>query len=162
MKKKCEQCGKEFWEKISPQKFCSLECRKESYRKTLYGNWKKELRICKICEKNFYPKSFSQKICSKKCKKLSTSFNWKINNMEKLKDSWFKLRFEIFKRDNFTCQYCGRNVKEDKIKIHCDHIIPKKKGGKDIPENLITACEECNLGKEDILITKRLLEKIAD
>ena len=55
-------------------------------------------------------------------------------------------------RDNFICQYCGRNVKEDKIKLQADHKIPRSKGGKDVFSNFITACEECNLGKGDILL----------
>lgn len=73
---------------------------------------------------------------------------------------WYKIRFEIFKRDNFTCQYCGRNVKKDKIKIHCDHIIPRSKGGKNNKKNLITSCEECNLGKSDVLLEDKILNKI--
>jgi 5-methylcytosine-specific restriction endonuclease McrA len=75
-----------------------------------------------------------------------------------LNNKWFKLRFEAFKRDNFTCQYCGRNVREDKIKLHCDHIIPRNKGGLNIPNNLITSCKECNLGKGDVLLEEHYLK----
>ena len=56
-----------------------------------------------------------------------------------------KQRFEIFKRDGFICQYCGR--KPPQIILEIDHIMPRKKKGKDIPENLITACFDCNRGK---------------
>ncbi len=56
-----------------------------------------------------------------------------------------KVRFEVFKRDNFTCQYCGR--KAPNVILHLDHIFPKSKGGKNEKENYITSCEECNLGK---------------
>ncbi len=46
----------------------------------------------------------------------------------------------IFRRDNFTCQYCGaRNVP-----LTIDHIIPKVHGGQDTWTNLITACITCN------------------
>ena len=38
-----------------------------------------------------------------------------------------KLRFEVFKRDNFTCQYCGR--KSPDVILHVDHIDPVKNGG---------------------------------
>ena len=65
-----------------------------------------------------------------------------------------KLRFEILERDNFTCQYCGRNPKEDGIKLEVDHINPKSKGGKNEKENLITACMDCNRGKSDSVIQK--------
>lgn len=54
-------------------------------------------------------------------------------------------RFEVFKRDGFRCQYCGRPVPE--VTLEVDHIIPKAEGGKDSKDNLITACFECNRGK---------------
>lgn len=56
-----------------------------------------------------------------------------------------KIRFEVFKRDNFTCQYCGKKAPE--VVLHADHIEPKSKGGKDTLLNLVTACIDCNLGK---------------
>ncbi len=57
------------------------------------------------------------------------------------------MRFQIFERDNFTCQYCGRNVKENNVILTVDHILPKKLGGSDKFDNLITSCRDCNLGK---------------
>ncbi|PIV63390.1 MAG: hypothetical protein COS11_07680 [bacterium (Candidatus Ratteibacteria) CG01_land_8_20_14_3_00_40_19] len=57
-------------------------------------------------------------------------------------------RFDILKKDNFTCQYCGRTPK-DGVKLHVDHIIPLDKGGYHSKENLITTCQECNLEKHD-------------
>lgn len=56
-----------------------------------------------------------------------------------------RTRFEIFKRDRFTCQYCGRTPPN--VLLHVDHIVPRKEGGSDDPENLRTACQDCNLGK---------------
>lgn len=56
-----------------------------------------------------------------------------------------KLRFEVFKRDDFTCQYCGRHPPD--VLLHADHIISVNDGGADDIDNLITACEPCNLGK---------------
>ncbi len=44
-------------------------------------------------------------------------------------------------------------------KLHCDHIIPRSKGGEITSDNLITSCEECNLGKRDILLNERFLSK---
>lgn len=64
----------------------------------------------------------------------------------------FRKRFEVFKRDNFTCQYCGRNVKKHKVVLVIDHIHPKKKGGRDDMSNLITSCLDCNIGKRDNLL----------
>ncbi len=56
-----------------------------------------------------------------------------------------RLRFEIFKRDAFTCQYCGAHPPE--IILHVDHIEAVAAGGGNDFDNLITACEACNLGK---------------
>jgi 5-methylcytosine-specific restriction endonuclease McrA len=57
------------------------------------------------------------------------------------------LRFEIFKRDSFTCQYCGGKAPE--VLLHVDHIEPVSKGGGNDLLNLITSCEPCNAGKSD-------------
>lgn len=56
-----------------------------------------------------------------------------------------KLRFEVFHRDAFTCQYCGRSVPDAVLEI--DHITPVSKGGEDVIDNLITSCFDCNRGK---------------
>ena len=53
-------------------------------------------------------------------------------------------RNNIFKRDNFTCQYCG-TTKD----LTLDHLIPKAKGGKSSWYNLVTACKRCNARKGD-------------
>lgn len=56
-----------------------------------------------------------------------------------------KLRFEVFKRDMFTCQYCGRKAPD--VVLHIDHIKPVSKGGRNEIMNLVTSCIDCNLGK---------------
>lgn len=56
-----------------------------------------------------------------------------------------KLRFEVFKRDSFTCQYCGKSAPD--VVLHVDHIDPVSKGGSNDILNLITSCAECNGGK---------------
>lgn len=58
-------------------------------------------------------------------------------------DEWDRVRNAVFLRDRFICQYCWKRVD----KPHCDHVIPKSRGGKDEIENLKTACPECNLRK---------------
>lgn len=57
------------------------------------------------------------------------------------------VRFEIFKRDSFTCQYCGRTPPT--VMLQIDHITPVAKGGDNNNLNLITACQDCNIGKTD-------------
>lgn len=56
---------------------------------------------------------------------------------------WKALRAFIFKVDNFTCQYCGCTGGL----LHCDHVIPRSRGGGDEPTNLVTACGRCNQAK---------------
>jgi len=58
-----------------------------------------------------------------------------------------KLRFTIFDRDNFTCQYCGQNPETHKVVLEIDHLISVIDGGDNSKENLITSCFDCNRGK---------------
>lgn len=62
-----------------------------------------------------------------------------------------KLRFEVFLRDEFTCQYCGRAAPS--VVLELEHIVPVSRGGGNDKCNLTTACEECNAGKNAKLIT---------
>lgn len=54
-------------------------------------------------------------------------------------------RFEVFARDGFTCQYCGRRPPE--VVLEVDHIHPQSADGSDDDVNLITSCFDCNRGK---------------
>lgn len=56
---------------------------------------------------------------------------------------WKEIRLQVFKRDNFICQYCGKPIE----KPDCDHVIPVSKGGLSIFNNLVTACPRCNRSK---------------
>ncbi len=56
-----------------------------------------------------------------------------------------KLRFDVFKRDGFSCVYCGAHPPS--VLLHVDHIEPVSRGGTNDIDNLLTACEACNLGK---------------
>lgn len=56
-----------------------------------------------------------------------------------------KVRFEVFKRDSFKCQYCGKASPD--VILHVDHLKPVSKGGENEIYNLITACSDCNGGK---------------
>lgn len=56
-----------------------------------------------------------------------------------------RLRFEILRRDNHACRYCGVTAPEAKLVV--DHVIPEVLGGTTDPSNLVTACEPCNSGK---------------
>jgi hypothetical protein len=56
-----------------------------------------------------------------------------------------RVRFEVFKRDRFTCSYCGKTPPD--VLLQVDHITPRAAGGTDDITNLTTSCQECNLGK---------------
>lgn len=56
-----------------------------------------------------------------------------------------RLRYEILRRDNHTCRYCGRSAPD--VELTVDHVIPTALGGTDEPTNLVTACADCNSGK---------------
>lgn len=56
-------------------------------------------------------------------------------------------RKNIFIRDRKTCQYCGHVFNENKLTL--DHVHPKSRGGKSDWQNLVAACQPCNLKKAD-------------
>jgi 5-methylcytosine-specific restriction endonuclease McrA len=56
-----------------------------------------------------------------------------------------RLRFVVFRPDDFTCRYYGRSAPS--VILHVDHIIPVSRSGTDEISNLVTACADCNLGK---------------
>lgn len=70
------------------------------------------------------------------------------------------LRFEVLRRDGFACTYCGR--KPPDVVLHIDHVIPDALGGQDTPENLRTACVDCNAGKGSTPPDAALVAQVAD
>ncbi len=55
------------------------------------------------------------------------------------------LRFDVFRRDNFCCRYCGRS--SPSVTLEVDHVVAVSNGGTDAIDNLVTACTDCNRGK---------------
>lgn len=63
-----------------------------------------------------------------------------------------KLRNKILKRDNYKCQYCGVDLRENSdyhFPPMVDHVNSVRSGGKDDPKNLVACCWRCNIGKSD-------------
>jgi 5-methylcytosine-specific restriction endonuclease McrA len=52
-------------------------------------------------------------------------------------------RREVFLRDNYTCQYCGRQTRE----LTIDHVVPRHLGGEHVWDNVVSACKACNQRK---------------
>ena len=97
--------------------------------------------VCLNCGKPL--PSRRRKYCSNKCA-----------NEFFVKHNFSLLKFEIFKRDKYTCQHCGYISELDKRGIHttsyleCDHILAISLGGEEFDEkNLQTLCKECHKEK---------------
>ncbi len=58
-----------------------------------------------------------------------------------------QLRFRILERDGFRCRYCARTAREPGVVLHVDHVVPLAAGGSTSEDNLVAACEECNLDR---------------
>ena len=59
----------------------------------------------------------------------------------------------VFRRDKFTCQYCGATGTD----LEIDHVIPVALGGSNSEINLVTACRKCNRKKGKKLIVENLI-----
>lgn len=57
----------------------------------------------------------------------------------------------LFVRDDYTCQYCGRHVLEFRPGEYPtrDHVLPQSRGGRDTWTNVVTSCSSCNHRKDD-------------
>jgi 5-methylcytosine-specific restriction endonuclease McrA len=78
-------------------------------------------------------------------KTVSTSFPLpsviRLENMIQRPRPRVKLtRHEVFRRDNYTCQYCGRKA----LNLTIDHVLPRRLGGAHVWTNVVTACATCN------------------
>ena len=66
-----------------------------------------------------------------------------------------RIRYKVYRRDNYTCQYCGVLLDDNRnalfrgkvYDITIDHIIPRWSGGANEEDNLVTACVKCNYEK---------------
>lgn len=161
----CSICSKTVGTNHESKKYCSYECNKIAgrlkYQQKIgdkVREWKCD-KTCKLCKSLFIPNVPNQKYCSKDCSKraydvynLYESIS-KLDKIDETTPNLLRYRIIILDRDNFTCQYCGRNPRDDHgVILHIDHKIPKHHGGNDNLSNLITSCSECNLGKGDLLL----------
>jgi len=67
------------------------------------------------------------------------------------------LRWKIYARDGFACRYCG--LKPPDAILHIDHVTAVIRGGKNDEENLVTACQDCNIGKGAKLIPQPMSQQ---
>lgn len=82
--------------------------------------------------------------------------NKEHNNISRERKITPSIRIKVFERDNYTCQICGRNNRQDNVKLEVDHKIPVSKGGSDDISNLQTLCFDCNRGKSNKILDNHL------
>jgi len=151
--------------------YLSLTCTKAVYGAKLQAAWLLDENIKKIpdlpnLEELFVDEWLDKPMCDD-CvnKKLSDKFNdfniklthditpiilFKSSSSDKRSKSY--PRIKVFRRDNFTCQYCLKNQSDEPfMKLTVDHFIPLAFGGSNFMSNLVTACWECHKYKSDIL-----------
>lgn len=96
------------------------------------------------CNKRFEYINPYKKYCSYKCRDEHRAIKHKgliIKDYSKQ-----PLKEEIFKRDNYKCFYCGKDLK-DRVGLQIEHLISKYNGGNNQPDNLVTSCSVCNIKK---------------
>lgn len=71
-----------------------------------------------------------------------------------------RLRFEVLRRDNYACRYCGATAPEAALTV--DHVVPVTLGGSDEPSNLVAACVACNAGKSSIAPDASIVENVSE
>lgn len=142
MNKKNNSEATKKWKKNNPEKVKKqLERYKKKYRKRI--NEKQKLYGRKKYRKENKVKPEKYRVDENGDKIIRVRIRTK-------KRGKYTTRFAVLKRDNFTCQSCGR--KAPFVVLEIDHKIPKSKGGNWELKNLITSCFECNRGKSDTLL----------
>jgi len=132
------------------------KCKVEKQISDFYKDSAQKKGFCSYCKKckTDYDNTEKRKAHKKKYQsservvEMRRGYYYKSKGL--ISERRLKLRFEIFRRDAFTCQYCGRKAPD--VILHIDHIYPKSKGGLNNAGNYNTACIECNLGKGDSLL----------
>jgi len=148
--RKCQYCNSGYLSSFSYQKYCSPKCARDA--QPFYQSRQQLKKRCVFCGNEYLTFRKAQKYCSSECQtkvnriRLASSRKRSATEFPHL-----KMRFQVFARDKFRCQYCGRGI-GDGVKLEVDHIIPKSKNGQNGLDNYTTACSDCNEGKKDILL----------
>lgn len=69
-----------------------------------------------------------------------------------------RTRFEILRRDNHACRYCG--AKAPFVQLQVDHVIPRSRGGSDETWNLTAACTPCNQAKGNGIPNEQVIQEV--
>jgi len=70
-------------------------------------------------------------------------------------EEWETLERQVFKRDSYICQRCGKRFNKYDLSVH--HLIPRSEGGSNDLRNLITLCRKCH---DIVELTKPTFDEI--
>lgn len=140
---KCAYCEMQFEKASQHHKYCSKECASKAKLKP------PSERSCKCCGKTYVSRRL---YCSDEC--LITTKNKKRKQSENI------TRQSLYRRDKFTCIYCGQSSIEDGVRLTADHIVPFNKGGTHSIGNLVTCCKKCNSAKCDSMFDNDIIERV--
>lgn len=159
---KCVICGKSFRGR-SGTKYCSDECRKEKARQDAqkYAKAKHKLANkqvkCKHCGREFEPEYGTKRrqFCSDFCLAKYNKRIGKVIRRARTKGSSYEIfdPVEIFERDKWRCQLCGRKTPKslrgttNDRAPELDHIVPLALGGSHTRANVQCLCRRCNQEK---------------
>jgi HNH endonuclease len=149
----CLQCGKSFRVDRhinANKKFCSKACANKSRANPL----KRRMFTCQWCGKEFEEWAYrNPTICSSQCR---SEYGGRKRGNQMYKGgpisrglSWLRQARLVRKRDNYTCQACGRNGKIHKFRVHVHHIRPYREFNGDYKKanhhsNLVSLCPACH------------------
>lgn len=149
----CKECGKEFIVRLSRYKntnvgYCSRKCSGKAYSDSKRTTFK--CRQCgKLCSRIITHKIKNKiNFCSNKCKyefrvgENSSTWQGGIAFLPYPYEFNNKLREQIRKRDNHTCQECGFTQDQLGYTLPVHHIDYNKKNNN--PKNLISLCKNCH------------------
>lgn len=161
----CEECGVTWVSAYANRRFCSPECEKAARYTKEIQPWRRQpwwLRReppaskpprrwyagqCQRCGAAFVCDQPESRYCSRQCRRLEG----KLRRRAREKNARVAVvrRWEIFERDNWTCQLCGRKVNRNVTVPHpdapvLDHVIPLDKHGPHVPDNVQCAHFMCN------------------
>lgn len=111
-------------------------------------------KTCPTCGKQFEAQRKTAKFCSDECRYHNFLARRKRITIPR------DLRFSILHRDGFRCRYCGATPEQKELKV--DHVVSVEDGGPlTDPENLVTACNDCNSGKGKLSIDPKEIPPLA-
>jgi hypothetical protein len=154
---------------LPPLRHVALEHQKYLQRcleKGIMGNGKpldgEHRRIFKSMIKEFnlnhYPKSIPREIAEMSCTAfghicpvvfVAEGFTETSEPRRSGRYIPFKIKMRVVRRDNYTCQECGKHLLDNEVEF--DHVIPVSKGGSSEENNIRLTCFDCNRDKNDLV-----------